>query len=72
LSKKAFNRLPRTFSEETLAKMKKSSKPIILYNKDGSVYGEYASITEASLNTNCSIKTIYRAFTSESKLLKRR
>jgi len=58
LSEKALNRLPRVFSEEALANMKKASKPIILYNKNGTVYGEYASITEASLNTNCSIKTI--------------
>lgn len=68
----ALNRLPRTFSDEALANMKKASKPIMLYNLDRTVYGEYKSITDASINTNCSVKTIYRALTSDSKMLKRR
>jgi len=72
IREKALNRLPRVFSEEALTNMKKSSKPVILYNKDRTVYGEYSSITEASLNVNCSVKTLYRALTSKSKILKRR
>ena len=67
----ALKRLPRTFTEEALSNMKKSSKPIVLYNKDGTVYSEYSSITDASLDVNCNVKTIYRALKSESKLLKR-
>jgi hypothetical protein len=72
IREKALNRLPRVFSEEALTNMKKSSKPVIFYNKDRTVYGEYSSITEASLNVNCSVKTLYRALTSKSKILKRR
>ena len=72
LRKAALSRLPRTFTPEALSNMKKSSKPIVLYNKDGTVYGEYSSITEASLAINCGVKTIYRALKSESKLVKRR
>jgi group I intron endonuclease len=72
LRKAACNRLPRVFTEEALLNMKKSCKPIVLYNKDYTVYGEYPSVTEASLNLNCSIRTIHRALKSESKLLKRR
>lgn len=68
----ALKRLPRTFNEEALLNMKKASKPIVLYNKNGTVYGEYPSITSASLHTNCAIKTIYRAIRSESKMLKKR
>jgi group I intron endonuclease len=68
----ALQRLPRTFNEEALANMKKASKPIVLYNKDGTVYGKYPSITSASLDINCGVKTIYRALRSESKVLKRR
>lgn len=68
----ALNRLPRTFTDEALANMKKASKAIILHNKDGTVYGEYSSITEASISLNCGVKTIYRALRSESKMLKRR
>lgn len=71
LRKAALTRLPRTFTTEALSNMKKSSKPIVLYNKDRTVYGEYSSISEASLALNCSIKTIYRALKSESKLLKK-
>jgi group I intron endonuclease len=60
------------FIEEALLNMKKSSKPIILYNKDGTVYGEYNSIMYASEILNCNIRTISRALSSKSKLLKRR
>ena len=59
-------------SEEALLNMKKSSNPIVLYNKDDTVYGEYSSITEASIAVNCNVKTIHRALKSDSKLLKRR
>ena len=72
IKEKALNRLPRTFTNEALRNMQKASKPIILYNKDGTVYGEYSSITLASLGLNCAMKTIYRALNSESKMLKRR
>ena len=72
IKEKALNRLPRTFTTEALGNMQKASKPIILYNKDGTVYGEYSSITLASLGLNCAMKTIYRALNSESKMLKRR
>jgi group I intron endonuclease len=72
LRKAALQRLPRVFSEDALSNMKKVSKPLVLYNKDGTVYGEYPSITSASVDINCSIKTIYRALKSDSKILKRR
>ena len=52
--------------------MKKKSKPIILYNLDFTVFGQYSSITEAANSINCSIKTINRALKTEKKLLKRR
>lgn len=72
IREKALNRLPIVFSGKALANMKKSSKPIILYNKDRTVYGEYSSITEASLSVNCSVKTLHRALTSKKNFLKRR
>lgn len=67
---KALSRSSYTCSSEGLANMKNNSKPIILYNKDGTVYGEYSSIVEASNSLNCSIKTISRALKSNSKILK--
>ena len=59
-------------SEQSLLNMKKKSKPIILYNLDFTVFGQYSSITEAANSINCSIKTINRALKTEKKLLKRR
>jgi group I intron endonuclease len=72
MSKAALARLPRKFTEEALVNMQKSSKPLTVYNKSGTVYGQYTSITEASNSLGCSIRTIYRALKSDSKLLKKR
>ena len=52
--------------------MKKNSKPIILYNLNNTVFGEYSSIIEAAKDINCSPKTINRSLKTEKKLLKRR
>jgi group I intron endonuclease len=71
MREKALLRSSYDYSEQGLANMKKNSKPIILYNKGGTIYGEYNSILEASLSLKCSVKTISRALNSESKLLKR-
>lgn len=71
IREKALLRPSYVYSEQGLANMKKNSKPIILFNKDRTVYGEYNSITEASVSLNCSPKTISRALKSKSKLLKR-
>ena len=72
LRKAALDRLPRKFTEQAMSNMKKLSKPVVVYNKDDTVYGEYSSMTEASKILDCSIKTIYRALKSDSKLLKKR
>src|SRR6266436_3922230 len=62
----------QNYYEESLLNMKKKSKPIIFYNLDYTIYGEYSSITEASKAINCSIKTINRALKTDKKYLKRR
>jgi group I intron endonuclease len=72
IRQKALNRIQLNYSEEALLNMKKKSKPIILYNLDYTVYGEYSSITEASKAINCSVKTINRALKTDKKFLKRR
>jgi group I intron endonuclease len=69
---KALTREKIIYSEEALLNMKKNSKPIILYNLDYTTFGEYPSIVEAAKNINCSEKTIRRALSSKSKILKRR
>ncbi len=72
IRQKTLNRIKLNYSEKALLNMKTKSKPIILYNLDDTVYGEYSSITEASKATNCSIKTINRALKTEKQFLKRR
>lgn len=60
-------------SLQAIENMKKSSKPVIIYNKgDRIVYGEYNSITNAALSIKCNIKTIHRALKSEKKILLKR
>jgi hypothetical protein len=44
--------------------MRKKSKPIIVYNLDYTVYGEYPSIVNAAISLNCNEKTIRRALKS--------
>ena len=61
IRQKALNREKFVYSEKALANMKKASKPIIVYNLDNTVYGEYTSITETAKHMNCSVKTIYRS-----------
>jgi group I intron endonuclease len=60
------------YSEKALFNMKKKSKPVILYNLNNTVFGEYSSIREAANTINCSYKTISRALKTDKKILKRR
>ena len=68
----ALNRIKPIYSTEGIQNMKKNSKPILVYNMDYTVYGEFSSITEASRSLGCSQKTIYRALQTPKKILKRR
>lgn len=72
MKEKALLRDKRTFSEEALLNMKKSSKPIILYNLNLTVFGEYTSVINAAKAIGCNEKTIRRALNTEKKLLQRR
>jgi group I intron endonuclease len=69
---KALTREKIIYSNEALLNMKKSSKPIMLYNLDYTTFGEYPSIVEAARSIFCSEKTIRRALSSKSKMLKKR
>jgi group I intron endonuclease len=62
----------RSFTPEGLLNMKKTSKAIILYNLDKTVFGEYPSIVETAKKVNCSVKTIIRALKTEKRILKKR
>jgi len=72
IREKALNKGKIAYSEEALANMKKKSKPIILYNLNNTVFGEYPSIIEAANAINCSPRTINRALRTNKKILKRR
>lgn len=72
MKEKAFLIGKESLSEQSLLNMKKNSKPIILYNINHTVFGEYSSIIEAARNINCSEKTIRRALKTEKKIVKRR
>ena len=70
MREKALNRLP--MSNETKLKCISNTRPLILYNLNGTVYGKYPTIIEAAKAVNCGEKTIRRALKTEKKLLKRK
>jgi group I intron endonuclease len=72
IRKKALLRGSISYSEQGMLNMKKNSKPIIVYNLDRTIFGEYPSIVEAANAVNCSEKTIRRALKTEKKIIKRR
>ena len=69
MREKALNRMP--MSEETKLKCVAHTRPVILYNLDGTVYGQYPTIIEAAKAINCNEKTLRRALTTEKKLVKK-
>lgn len=69
IREKALNRAP--MSAETKQKCLTHTRPVVLYNLNGSIYGKYSTILEAALAINCQEKTIRRALQTEKKLVKR-
>lgn len=67
----ALNRKPYTYSEQGKLNLKKKSKFLLVFNLNGSLYGEYISLTEAAKSLKCSLKTINRCLKTEKKILKR-
>src|SRR5690349_16645628 len=59
-------------TKEVLLNMNKKSKPIILYNLDNTVFGEYPGIVEAARVVNCSPRTISRVLRTNKKILRKR
>jgi group I intron endonuclease len=68
----ALNRTKPLYSAEGFKNMQKRSKPILVYNLDYTVYGEFTSIVEAASSIGCYKKTIIRALQSPKKILRRR
>jgi group I intron endonuclease len=69
IREKALNRPP--MSEDTKNKCIRNTRPVILYNLNGTVYGKYPTILDAAKAINCDEKTIRRALQTEKKLVKR-
>ena len=68
----SLNRAKPIYWEESIKNMKKSSKPILVYNMDYTVYGEFPSIVDTAKSLGCDQKTIYRALQTPKQILKRR
>jgi group I intron endonuclease len=66
---KALNRPP--MSDITKQKCISHTRPVVLYNLNGTVYGKYFSILEAAKSINCGEKTIRRALKTEKRLVKK-
>ena len=69
IREKALNR--PSMSDETRQKCVKHTRPVVLYNLNGTVYGEYFTILEAAKSINCDEKTVRRALKTEKGLVKR-
>lgn len=69
MRKKALNK--STMSEEIKLKCVVNTRPIILYNLNDTVYGQYFTIIDAANAINCPEKTIKRALNTKKKLVKR-
>jgi len=68
----ALTRIKSTYSTEAIRNMKKSSKAILVYNFDYTVYGEFPSMVEAAKSLGCDEKTIRRALQTPKKILRKR
>jgi hypothetical protein len=69
MREKALNRPP--MSDKTKNKCITNIRPVVLYNLNGTVYGEYSTILDAAKSINCGEKTIRRALKTEKGLVKR-
>ena len=58
-------------SDETKKKCIVNTIPVVLYNLDRTIYGQYPIILEAAKAINCDEKTIRRALQTEKKLVKK-
>jgi group I intron endonuclease len=59
-------------SDEIKKKCITNTRPVILYNLNGTIYGKYSTIKDAANAINCNEKTIRRALQTEKKLVKRK
>jgi len=72
IREKALNRKKVVYSEQAILNMKKTYKPVIVYNLDHTIYHQYSSVVDTAKNLNCSVKTVQRSLRSPTKILKKR
>jgi group I intron endonuclease len=68
----ALTRIEPKYTAKVIRNMKKNSKPILVYNFDYTVYGEFPSMAEAAKYLGCDQKTIRRALQTPKKILRKR
>lgn len=61
----------KPMSNKTRKRSVSNTRSVVLYNLNGTVYGEYSTILEASKSINCEEKTIKRALKTEKGLVNR-
>ena len=69
MREKALKRSP--MSDEIKQKCIANTRPVALYNLNGTIYGEYSTILDAAKAINCNVKTIRRALQTKKKLVKK-
>lgn len=69
IREKALLRHP--MSDITKKKCITNTRPVVLFNLNGTVYGQYYSILDAAKSINCAEKTIRRALKTEKGIVKR-
>lgn len=69
IREKALKRPP--MSEQTKKNCIKHTRPVVLFNLNGTVYGEYSTILDAAKSINCGEKTIRRALKTDKNLVKK-
>lgn len=57
--------------DQTKQKCISTTRPVVLYNLNGTVYGKYPTIIKASEAINCGVKTITRALKTGKNLVKK-
>jgi group I intron endonuclease len=71
MREKALNKPPIFYFNKNKIKCISHTRPLILYNLNGTVYGKYSTILEAAKAINCGEKTIRRALKTPQRLVKR-
>jgi group I intron endonuclease len=71
MRKASLNRKKAVYTEKSIINMKKSSKGLLVFNLNGTLYNKYFSIKEAAESLKCGIKTISRTLKTEKKILKK-